>query len=189
MAKYVIQSKRGAPPQGAYSQGWRAGDFIFVTGTGPVDPATGKLVGDSIEEQTEQTIENLLSILEADGALKSPPISAIRLSSPATTRCMRDAFPSLIPCVLQWAATSATLQACWSNWIASLMRQRRQQGRKRQVPERNHRSASARQSQAANPHVPLAGIALLTFRRRGVSRPRAVTLSTDSILPVRTSNA
>jgi 2-iminobutanoate/2-iminopropanoate deaminase len=68
MAKYVIQSKRGAPPQGAYSQGWRAGDFIFVTGTGPVDPATGKLVGDSIEEQTEQTIENLVSILEADGA-------------------------------------------------------------------------------------------------------------------------
>jgi 2-iminobutanoate/2-iminopropanoate deaminase len=68
MAKYVIQSKRGAPPQGAYSQGWRAGDFIFVTGTGPVDPATGKLVGDTIEQQTEQTIDNMLSILDADGA-------------------------------------------------------------------------------------------------------------------------
>ena len=68
MAKYVIQSKRGAPPQGAYSQGWRAGDFIFVTGTGPIDPATGKLAGDTIERQTEQTIDNMLSILEADGA-------------------------------------------------------------------------------------------------------------------------
>lgn len=68
MAKYAIQSKRGAPPQGAYSQGWRAGDFIFVTGTGPIDPATGKLVGDTIEEQTEQTIDNILSILDADGA-------------------------------------------------------------------------------------------------------------------------
>src|ERR1700733_13864666 len=68
MAKYVIQSKRGAPPQGAYSQGWRAGDFIFVTGTGPMDPATGKLVGDTIEQQTSQTIDNMLSILEADGA-------------------------------------------------------------------------------------------------------------------------
>jgi 2-iminobutanoate/2-iminopropanoate deaminase len=68
MAKYVIQSKRGAPPQGAYSQGWRAGDFIFVTGTGPVDPASGKLVGEAIEEQTEKTIDNMLSILEADGA-------------------------------------------------------------------------------------------------------------------------
>lgn len=68
MAKYVIQSKRGAPPMGAYSQGWRAGDFIFVTGTGPIDPATSKIVGDTIEQQTEQTITNMESILEADGA-------------------------------------------------------------------------------------------------------------------------
>jgi 2-iminobutanoate/2-iminopropanoate deaminase len=71
MAKHVIQSKRGAPPQGAYSQGWRAGDFVFVTGTGPVDPITGKLVGNTIEQQTEQTIDNLAAILEADGALLS----------------------------------------------------------------------------------------------------------------------
>jgi 2-iminobutanoate/2-iminopropanoate deaminase len=68
MAKHVIQSKRGAPPGGAYSQGWRAGDFVFVTGTGPADPVTGKLVGDSIEEQTEHTINNISAILEADGA-------------------------------------------------------------------------------------------------------------------------
>jgi 2-iminobutanoate/2-iminopropanoate deaminase len=68
MAKYAIQSKRGAPPQGAYSQGWRAGDFVFVTGTGPIDPVTGNLVGDTIEQQTEQTIENISAILEADGA-------------------------------------------------------------------------------------------------------------------------
>lgn len=68
MAKYVIQSKRGAPPRGAYSQGWRAGDFIFVTGTGPLDPSTGNLTGDTIEQQTAQTIDNLSTILEADGA-------------------------------------------------------------------------------------------------------------------------
>ena len=68
MPKYAIQSKRGAPPQGAYSQGWRAGDFIFVTGTGPIDPSTGNLVGDTIEQQTARTIDNLSAILEADGA-------------------------------------------------------------------------------------------------------------------------
>jgi 2-iminobutanoate/2-iminopropanoate deaminase len=67
MSKYMIQTKRGAPPQGAYSQGWRAGDFIFVTGTGPLDPATGSLVGENIEQQTEQTIDNIAAILEADG--------------------------------------------------------------------------------------------------------------------------
>lgn len=68
MSKHVIQTTKGAPPQGAYSQGWRAGDFIFVTGTGPVDPVSGKLVGDDIERQTEQTIDNIVSILEAEGA-------------------------------------------------------------------------------------------------------------------------
>jgi len=66
--KYVITSKKGAPPQGAYSQGWRAGDFVFVTGTGPVDPVANKIASDSIEEQTEITIRNMESILEADGA-------------------------------------------------------------------------------------------------------------------------
>ncbi len=68
MGKHVIQSKRGAPPQGAYSQGWRAGDFIFVTGTGPIDPVKGKLVGTEIEQQTEQTIDNIEAILAAEGA-------------------------------------------------------------------------------------------------------------------------
>ena len=68
MAKYVIQTTKGAAPQGAYSQGWRAGDFIFVTGTGPVDAATGKLAGDTIEAQTEQVIRNMESVLAADHA-------------------------------------------------------------------------------------------------------------------------
>jgi 2-iminobutanoate/2-iminopropanoate deaminase len=68
MAKYVIQSKHSAAPQGAYSQGWRAGDFIFVTGTGPVDAQTGQLVGQSIEEQTEQVISNMKAVLAADNA-------------------------------------------------------------------------------------------------------------------------
>ena len=68
MAKYVIQTKRGVPPGGAYSQGWRAGDFLFVSGTGPIDAVTGALVGDNIEQQTEQTIDNISAILEADGA-------------------------------------------------------------------------------------------------------------------------
>lgn len=68
MAKYVITSKSGAPPQGAYSQGWRAGDFVFVTGTGPVDPVSNTITSDSIEKQTELTIRNMESILKADGA-------------------------------------------------------------------------------------------------------------------------
>lgn len=67
VAKYVIQTDKGAPPLAAYSQGWRAGDFIFVTGTGPIGP-DGKVKGGTIEEQTEHAIDNLEAILRADGA-------------------------------------------------------------------------------------------------------------------------
>src|SRR5436189_2612571 len=70
MPKHVIQTDKGAPPLGAYSQGWRAGDFVFVTGTGPIGP-DGKVAGESIEEQTEKTIDNIEMILKAGGATLS----------------------------------------------------------------------------------------------------------------------
>ena len=68
MPKQQITTKGGASPIGAYSQALRAGDFLFVSGQGPLDPVTGKVVGETIEEQTTRTIENLKAILEAGGA-------------------------------------------------------------------------------------------------------------------------
>lgn len=68
MPKQQIVAKNGPKPGGAYSPGIRVGDFLFVSGQVPTDPATGKIVGETIEEQTTQTIENLKAILEAGGA-------------------------------------------------------------------------------------------------------------------------
>jgi 2-iminobutanoate/2-iminopropanoate deaminase len=68
MPKQQIRTKSGASPIGAYSQGLRAGDFIFVSGQGPLDPATGQIVGETVEEQTARVLENIKAILEAGGA-------------------------------------------------------------------------------------------------------------------------
>jgi len=68
MPKQQITTKSGASPVGAYSQGLRAGDFIFVSGQGPLDPTTGKIVGATIEEQTARVLENIKAILAAGGA-------------------------------------------------------------------------------------------------------------------------
>jgi 2-iminobutanoate/2-iminopropanoate deaminase len=68
MPKQQITTSTGASPVGAYSQGLRAGDFIFVSGQGPLDPATGQVVGQTIEEQTARTLENIKAILAAGGA-------------------------------------------------------------------------------------------------------------------------
>jgi 2-iminobutanoate/2-iminopropanoate deaminase len=68
MPKQQIRTTSGASPIGAYSQGLRVGDFIFVSGQGPLDPATGKIVGDTVEEQTARVLENIKAILAAGGA-------------------------------------------------------------------------------------------------------------------------
>jgi 2-iminobutanoate/2-iminopropanoate deaminase len=76
MAKQQITTTSGASPAGAYSQGIRAGDFVFVSGQGPLDPATGQIVGDTIEEQTERTLENVKAILEAGGGTLADVVKA-----------------------------------------------------------------------------------------------------------------
>jgi 2-iminobutanoate/2-iminopropanoate deaminase len=52
---------------GAYSQAVRAGDFVFISGQGPLDPRTLRVRGDTIQEQTEHTIRNVRAIAEAAG--------------------------------------------------------------------------------------------------------------------------
>ncbi|WP_231186529.1 Rid family detoxifying hydrolase [Haladaptatus sp. DYF46] len=55
-----------APPSiGPFSQAIRDGDRIYVSGQGPVDPASGDIVGDTIGEQTERTLENIDAVLAA----------------------------------------------------------------------------------------------------------------------------
>lgn len=58
----------GATPRGHYTPGIRAGDFIYVSGQGPIDPATDVLVVADIETQTRFTLENVARILAAAGA-------------------------------------------------------------------------------------------------------------------------
>lgn len=55
-----------APPSiGPFSQAIRDDGRIYVSGQGPVDPESGEIVGDTIEEQTRRTLENVTAILEA----------------------------------------------------------------------------------------------------------------------------
>jgi len=55
------------PPAGAYSPGVRAGNLYFVSGQTPRDPATGAIMGDTIEAQTRATLANVQGVLRAGG--------------------------------------------------------------------------------------------------------------------------
>ncbi len=49
------------------AQGVRIGDFVFVSGQGPLDPVTKQIVSDDIEQQTRVTLDNVDAVLRAAG--------------------------------------------------------------------------------------------------------------------------
>jgi 2-iminobutanoate/2-iminopropanoate deaminase len=59
-----------------YSQAVKAAGLVFVSGQGPFDPATGVIVGDTIQEQTRQALANCDAILRAAGSSMARVVNA-----------------------------------------------------------------------------------------------------------------
>lgn len=98
MAKQQIYTDKAGKPGGAYSQGIRVGDFIFVAGQGPKDPVTGANVGTTIEEHTTQTLENIKAILEAGGATMADVVKAtVHLSDPSLFSRYNEVYSQYFP--------------------------------------------------------------------------------------------
>ena len=53
---------------GPYSQAIIANGFLFASGVIAINPKTGKLSGDNIQDQTRQVFANIRSVLAAAGA-------------------------------------------------------------------------------------------------------------------------
>lgn len=95
MPKIIIQAGN-APVTGftdkatpsPLAQAIRAGDFLYVSGQGPLDPVTREVVSEDIREQTLRTLTNLKAILEAGQATVSQIVN-MRV-------CLRDVadFPA-----------------------------------------------------------------------------------------------
>ena len=66
--KERIDADKGAPPVGPYSPAVRANGMIFASGQIPLNPQTGEIERDSIQDQVRQTLENLKTLLEAAGS-------------------------------------------------------------------------------------------------------------------------
>ena len=64
----VIKTDKAGPPVGPYSQGIKAGGFVFVAGEKGMDPVTQKMVPGGIEPETRRTLENIKAILEEAGS-------------------------------------------------------------------------------------------------------------------------
>jgi 2-iminobutanoate/2-iminopropanoate deaminase len=66
--RQAVSSDAAPKAIGPYSQAVRAGDFLFVSGQIPLDPATGQIVEGGVDPQARRVMANLEAVLRAAGA-------------------------------------------------------------------------------------------------------------------------
>lgn len=85
-------------PRGPYSPAVRAGDFIYVSGQGPVDAATDCLSTGDIRHQTRVTLSNVRVILEFCGATLSDVVKcSVFLKDAGEFQQMNDVYAEFFP--------------------------------------------------------------------------------------------
>lgn len=96
--RQVVVSDQLPKPAGPYSPAVIAGDFIYVSGQGPTDPATGKMVLDSVQAETRQVLKNIQAILEAAGAsLENVVKCNVYLADCADFAAMNEVYREFFP--------------------------------------------------------------------------------------------
>ncbi|MDD8031718.1 MAG: RidA family protein [Acidobacteriota bacterium] len=74
--KKVVKTDKAPKAIGPYSQAIKTNGFVFISGQIPLDPATGEIVGSTIEEQTHQVLKNIKAILESAGSSMAEVVKA-----------------------------------------------------------------------------------------------------------------
>lgn len=65
--KKAISSTSAPAPIGPYSQGIRAGNMVFLSGQIALDPESGGLIMDDLEQETQQVMKNIEALLKVEG--------------------------------------------------------------------------------------------------------------------------
>lgn len=65
--KTTIESKQAPAPIGPYSQAVKSGNLVFLSGQIALDPTTGELVMDTLENETHRVMQNIREVLSEAG--------------------------------------------------------------------------------------------------------------------------
>jgi 2-iminobutanoate/2-iminopropanoate deaminase len=88
--------------------GIRVGDYIFLSGMGPIDPRTGKRLHGPIADQVRVTLENMRHMLESAGSsldriVRMHVVLADLADVPEMERVFRSFFPHDPPARTVWS--------------------------------------------------------------------------------------
>lgn len=108
MPKDILHSPDAPDPAGFYSQGTRAGGFLFLSGQIPIDPKTGQLISGGIEDQTRRVLDNLAAVLGAGGASLADVVKInVYLTDMADFAAFNTTYSSYFPAAPPARATIA----------------------------------------------------------------------------------
>lgn len=97
MTRQIIRTP-DAPASPLYSQGVKVGPHIYVTGMLGIDPATKKVAGTTIQEQTRQALINCQAVLRAAGAKFEDVVEVqVLLARPADFAGLNEAYAKFFP--------------------------------------------------------------------------------------------
>ena len=97
MNKTELKTMAAPAPAGPYSQGIVAGDYVFVAGQRPVNPATGEIPED-IAGQTCQVIQNIQAILAEYGCTLADVVrSGAYLFDLKNFQAMNEVYSEMFP--------------------------------------------------------------------------------------------
>jgi len=65
--KTIIETTNAPAPIGPYSQAVLSGNTLYTSGQIAINPQTGDLIMDSIEDETQQVMENMNAVLAEAG--------------------------------------------------------------------------------------------------------------------------
>jgi 2-iminobutanoate/2-iminopropanoate deaminase len=100
MARQIVFTSKAAKPSPTYSQAVKAAGLVFVSGTAPIEPETGKIKGTTVQEQTKQCLTNIAAILEAAGT------SMEKIASATVILADEDDFAGMNEEWMRWFPTN-----------------------------------------------------------------------------------
>jgi 2-iminobutanoate/2-iminopropanoate deaminase len=111
MERTQIHTPHAPAAIGPYSQAIRCGQFIYTSGQIPLDPTSGTLIGEDVQAQTHQVLQNLSAVLTSAGSsLKNVVKTTVFLKSMSDFQAMNEVYATYFQGVAPARSTIAVAE-------------------------------------------------------------------------------
>lgn len=111
MERTQIRTSEAPAAIGPYSQAIRCGQFVYASGQIALDPASGELVGDDVQAQTQRVLQNVQAVLASAGtSLANVVKTTVFLTSMSDFQAMNAVYATFFSGVAPARSTVAVAE-------------------------------------------------------------------------------